>query len=1024
MLRRGLMKKGLAKAISLVLAVSMAMPGTAMAAAAQAPEEAIVEEVQEEAGVEETTATDETAEEAAALTDESAEVGASVEEETPASEGEQEVSVDVEDEEVPAEAEEVPADVEGEVPAGTEEEVPAGTEEEVPADAETEEIPEGEEESPADPVEEEIAEQEEEAVGKEAAAASETQFTVSFDFNGGNLAADLETEDASTYEMYRNGATVTAENSIYLSTTYWKDSESHPVLVKEGYQFDGWTEEIDGTDILRYSYTPTKDVTLHAKWSKTYTVQFDLNGGSFAEGLETDDASTYKMYSEGTTGTADSYIDLSTDYWKDSESHPVLVREGYQFDGWTEEIDGTDILRYSYTPTKDVTLHAKWSKIYSVKFDLNGGSLAEGLATDNETLYKMYSEGTTGTANSPIYLSTSYWKDSASHPVLIRDGYRLDGWTETKDGANVIDYYYTPTKDVTLYAKWIRVYTIKFDVNGGKWSEDYYERQYGNGYEREKGPYYLPGDYAVERSGYRLLGWTTTKDGASVVDREYNVTKDVTLYAKWGKLYTVTFNAGAGYFGTKTTKKKTYEAVSGENIGRILNYSEYTPQNGAKVFLGWYKDSALKSPVKKSDTITKNITYYAKYATKTYKIVVTNIKGASYDNPGTGKYVSASESKSASFTFYIPQGDSIGGLYAYKNGESARFYLDKACKTKPYYYGYVPTANTTIYAKWNGKIQITWQGAGGKDYSGNTTGKVTSKKGLMCESLPGNLTRAGYYFVGWYDVANKAKKVLPASHVFSKNTTVKAKWAKGIKITFKPGGGKISGNPVIYIKAKTNINSMPFSVSRNGYTLRGWKSSATGKVVKSIFNEKPAKATTYTAVWVKNSATVNVTIMGGAGSIYDYENNKYVSKLVVKVPKNSTLGNAIFYSEVRHDEPYKKMYVDGWSLKNGGTALKSSYKFTKNVTLYPKWKKSTAGLHVALVTNGGAIDKNPNNNPTVYGVNKKGSIVSLPTKSKIEREGYTFVGWYSDPALKKKISTPSKFKVTKSCYVYAKWKKK
>ena len=118
------------------------------------------------------------------------------------------------------------------------------------------------------------------------------------------------------------------------------------------------------------------------------------------------------------------------------------------------------------------------------------------------------------------------------------------------------------------------------------------------------------------------------------------------------------------------------------------------------------------------------------------------------------------------------------------------------------------------------------------------------------------------------------------------------------------------------------------------------------------------------------------------------------------------------------------MYVDGWSLKNGGTALKSSYKFTKNVTLYPKWKKSTAGLHVALVTNGGAIDKNPNNNPTVYGVNKKGSIVSLPTKSKIEREGYTFVGWYSDPALKKKISTPSKFKVTKSCYVYAKWKKK
>ena len=43
MLHRELMKKGLAKAISLVLAVSLAMPGTAMVAATQTPDEAVVE---------------------------------------------------------------------------------------------------------------------------------------------------------------------------------------------------------------------------------------------------------------------------------------------------------------------------------------------------------------------------------------------------------------------------------------------------------------------------------------------------------------------------------------------------------------------------------------------------------------------------------------------------------------------------------------------------------------------------------------------------------------------------------------------------------------------------------------------------------------------------------------------------------------------------------------------------------------------------------------------------------------------
>ena len=51
MLRRKLIKKGLAKVMALTLAVSMATPGTALAAATQPPlDEAAVEEVYEEDG--------------------------------------------------------------------------------------------------------------------------------------------------------------------------------------------------------------------------------------------------------------------------------------------------------------------------------------------------------------------------------------------------------------------------------------------------------------------------------------------------------------------------------------------------------------------------------------------------------------------------------------------------------------------------------------------------------------------------------------------------------------------------------------------------------------------------------------------------------------------------------------------------------------------------------------------------------------------------------------------------------------
>ena len=575
-----------------------------------------------------------------------------------------------------------------------------------------------------------------------------------------------------------------------------------------------------------------------------------------------------------------------------------------------------------------------------------------------------------------------------------------------------------------------KLYTVKFNLNGGKWNDsDYYK----NGIQKKKNEKaYLPSSYYVVRSGYKFLGWTFAKDGKTMADSSYTVTKDVTLYAKWKQTFKVTFNAGKGWFGADNTQhKQVLEVPTGECIGSYLSDLDENPQNGTYAFLGWYKDSKLTSPVKRSDTITKNITYYAKWQSKTYKITVTNLKGASYENRATGDYIYGDKSTKNSYAFYLAQGESIGSIYAYKDGRNARFFFDKACKTMPFYYNYIPTGNTTVFAKWDTDVTITWNANGGQDYYGDTTGKVTCKKGLMCEDLPDEdeMIRDGYYFVGWYDTANTSK-ILPPSHVFTKNTTVKAKWAKGIKITFRPNGGKFSkgDRSVIYIKAKTKIGSRgPWSVKRDGYVLKGWKNSVTGKIVKSYYDEKPAKDTMYTAAWTKASeagATVTVTLQAGAGSIYDWNNRKYVTKFAVKVPKNATLAQTEIYEHrPEHDETYKHLQVNGWSTSKNGTAIKPSYKFTKNVTLYPVWKKHT-GLYVALVTNGGTIDRYPDNDPEILDVAKKGDTVALPAASRMEREGYTFVGWYSDAALKTKIANPNKVKVNKCRYIYAKWKKK
>ena len=132
----------------------------------------------------------------------------------------------------------------------------------------------------------------------------------------------------------------------------------------------------------------------------------------------------------------------------------------------------------------------------------------------------------------------------------------------------------------------------------------------------------------------------------------------------------------------------------------------------------------------------------------------------------------------------------------------------------------------------------------------------------------------------------------------------------------------------------------------------------------------------------------------------------------------------VFGGTVAHPHDYARAINENTSMML--KVHRSNYQvigFTKNVTLYPVWKKHT-GLYVALVTNGGTIDRYPDNDPEILDVAKKGDTVALPAASRMEREGYTFVGWYSDAALKTKIANPNKVKVNKCRYIYAKWKKK
>lgn len=167
---------------------------------------------------------------------------------------------------------------------------------------------------------------------------------------------------------------------------------------------------------------------------------------------------------------------------------------GYRFDGWFAD-DSETAYVFSTPVTADVTLHAKWTKIWTVTF-VNGGETSTETVDDNAAV--------------------------AAPEEPVREGYVFLGWF-AEGSENAYDFTAPVTDNVTLYAKWVKTWTVTFDNNGTTTTETV-----DNGLtvsEPEK----------PVREGYTFLGWFT--DEACTVKYSFStpVTADLTLYAGWKK---------------------------------------------------------------------------------------------------------------------------------------------------------------------------------------------------------------------------------------------------------------------------------------------------------------------------------------------------------------------------------------------------------------------------------------------------------------------------------------------------------
>ena len=307
---------------------------------------------------------------------------------------------------------------------------------------------------------------------------------------------------------------------------------------KANSRFVGWFVEENKWNFATNKVT--SNVTLTAKWERipTYTVTFDSNGGS--------PVSEQHVVEGG-------YI---TD-------PGILEREGFRFDGWYL---GNEKWDFDNGPVNgNVTLVAKWQvKKYAVTFDSNGGS-------------------TVPTQHVAV-------GEKATIPPTP-DRQQLSKFVGWFCGDTEWNFDTVITEDITLTAKWINIYTIKFDTAGA-------EESIPSAYVDEGNLIIKPQDPTKANS--RFVGWFVGENKWNFATNK--VTGNVILTAKWEQIpmYTVTFDSNGG---SPVSEQRVIE-------GGYITAPKIT-RDGYR-FDGWYI-SGTRTKWNFSDPITKNISLKASW---------------------------------------------------------------------------------------------------------------------------------------------------------------------------------------------------------------------------------------------------------------------------------------------------------------------------------------------------------------------------------------------------------------------------
>lgn len=652
---------------------------------------------------------------------------------------------------------------------------------------------------------------------------------------------------------------------------------------------------------------------------ETYTITFDANGGSVG--------TTSATVTEGNSYT------LPTPTWS-----------YHTFNGWyTAASGGTKIGDNgdSYIPTSNITLYAQWTtNYYFITYQPNyeGGSVQT----------QRISKGSSG----------NLWSASRSY-------YDLGGWYTDAECTDFFGEYgdsFTPTSDITLYAKWTkRKYTLTFYPEGGTVSPTsmtiYYEEPYGD----------LP---TPTRAGYTFTGWVDDDDN-SITPTTINTRMNHIAYATWkAATYTISFDANGG-----SAVSSTMEVSYGGTYGALPTTSR-TGYN----FKGWYTAATGGTLIEEGDSVrvSADTTLYAQWTAQTYTV---------YFDANGGSVSTTSQSVTYGYTYgALPTPTRTGYTFAgwYNAGDIIT--SETVCSK---------TANHTLFANWTANTYtLTYDAQGGSVSPSTKT--VTFNSAYDTLATP---TRTGYTFEGWYTSSTGGNVVTSETTVSTaSNHTIYARWtANTYTVTFNGNGGTSSDASKI-VTFNTEYGTLP-TATQEGYSFSGWYTAATGGTkIEATTTVSTASNHTLYAQWTENAYTVTYDAQGGS-----------VSPSYITVRYGAAYGTLA--------TPTRTGYTfNGWfTSASGGTQVTASTTLpsANNQTIYAQWTAKT--YSVSFDANGGTAIS------TTITVTYDSTYGELPTPTR--DSVYTFMGWFTAASGGTQITADSKVSITEDTTLYAQWVK-